>query len=663
MANEVKIKVTSTADTKGFNDANKSLAETKVSADLAGKSVDSLSENFTESDRKATEAKRSVSNLNDQLRRLDASAEISRAELKRLASALADTDNAAQRIDIRKAISKLQADLNSTTKAKKTLIVDIDVDKKGFLAKFETLGQDAAGLASNHVGATIGAAVGIAAAPVIVGTISTALAAGAGAAGLGAGVALAFKNDPALAQAAKDVGARFMKEIGDGATAAFSGPLHDSLNILSDAGDEVAQHWTDAFSKLGPAIAPLTHDIADSVVRVSDSLSKLAGNSGPALGALGDSVRLVADGVGDFIDIVGDGGPEAAANLTLISGALADMIRDQGKFLAFLNDLSNNPILSGTLIPLLRDHYKDLADSTSGVIQKHESLAEAMEGVKTEAEFERTALSNLAKDMHAETDPVFGLLDAQDKLADAEKNATKAVKEHGRGSKEADSALRGLAEAALDVEGKAGDLAQTTGGHLTPALRATLSAAGLTESQIGDLDRQFGEARRSGNDFAKTYRAKIDASTQTAEQKIRHVRELLDQVHSKKISVNVVVNESRLDKVYNTLNRLGGNYAHGGIKGAASGMATSGLTWVGEQGPELVSLPTGSTVHSSGDSMRMMRQGMDAAGGGTLNLVISREPGAGRDLLDVLIEQLRFRIDRNGQGSAQRYLGRVGVSA
>ncbi len=104
-------------------------------------------------------------------------------------------------------------------------------------------------------------------------------------------------------------------------------------------------------------------------------------------------------------------------------------------------------------------------------------------------------------------------------------------------------------------------------------------------------------------------------------------------------------------------------YASGGIKGAASGMNTSGLTWVGERGPELVSIPTGSTVHSSGDSMRMMRQGMEGAGGGMGGTILLRAaPGASRDLMSLIIEGLRYEIDRNGQGSAQRFLGSTGVA-
>jgi hypothetical protein len=66
--------------------------------------------------------------------------------------------------------------------------------------------------------------------------------------------------------------------------------------------------------------------------------------------------------------------------------------------------------------------------------------------------------------------------------------------------------------------------------------------------------------------------------------------------------------------------------AHGGIIGAAGGGARGGLTWVGEQGAELVRLPYGSSVIPHGQSMGMAAA---AAGGGgnTYNINVAVAPG------------------------------------
>lgn len=102
-------------------------------------------------------------------------------------------------------------------------------------------------------------------------------------------------------------------------------------------------------------------------------------------------------------------------------------------------------------------------------------------------------------------------------------------------------------------------------------------------------------------------------------------------------------------------------YAHGGIKGAASGMVSGGLTWVGERGPELVSLPTGSTVHSAGDSARMAA-GSDGQGGG-ITVVVTPAPGIGHELINAILTMLRFEVDRNGNGSIATLVNRPGVTA
>jgi phage-related minor tail protein len=88
-------------------------------------------------------------------------------------------------------------------------------------------------------------------------------------------------------------------------------------------------------------------------------------------------------------------------------------------------------------------------------------------------------------------------------------------------------------------------------------------------------------------------------------------------------------------------------FAHGGVVGqAASGGGRSGMTMVGEQGPELLSLPPGTRVRSSPDSRRMVGSG--GAQGGTLLIRLD-----GSDLL----KNLRAEIRHQG-GDVQAVLGR-----
>jgi hypothetical protein len=108
--------------------------------------------------------------------------------------------------------------------------------------------------------------------------------------------------------------------------------------------------------------------------------------------------------------------------------------------------------------------------------------------------------------------------------------------------------------------------------------------------------------------------------------------------------------------VANQLSAMG--YAHGGITGAATGGNHGGLRWVGERGPELMNVPAGSTVHSSGDSMRMLRQGMQNAGqgGSGMSLTAHVSPELESTLIGEIVKMLRFEIGNQG-GDVQTVLG------
>lgn len=158
----------------------------------------------------------------------------------------------------------------------------------------------------------------------------------------------------------------------------------------------------------------------------------------------------------------------------------------------------------------------------------------------------------------------------------------------------------------------------------------------------------------------------IGPKLRAAQEKFNHFREgvnkELRKITDKDIKIRFrVFGQAAANAAVQTASVLASlGYAHGGIKGAASGMVAGGLTWVGERGPELVSLPTGSTVHSNGDSMRMASQGGQ---GGAVNVIVTPAAGIGHELVNALLTILRFEVDRNGNGSVATLLNRPGVTA
>jgi len=105
--------------------------------------------------------------------------------------------------------------------------------------------------------------------------------------------------------------------------------------------------------------------------------------------------------------------------------------------------------------------------------------------------------------------------------------------------------------------------------------------------------------------------------------------ELFNLPPKKTVEVKVKVSGmGQLGRAITDVQRLTGEsfFAHGGISGAASGGQRGGLHWVGEQGPELVRLPYGSTVYPSGQSQAMAQQG---GGGGDVRVVVEDRTAGG----------------------------------
>jgi hypothetical protein len=143
-----------------------------------------------------------------------------------------------------------------------------------------------------------------------------------------------------------------------------------------------------------------------------------------------------------------------------------------------------------------------------------------------------------------------------------------------------------------------------------------------------------------------------------ANRELRKINDIDIEVRIRTIGAGVL---STAVQAYAQLKKLGYGKAAGGVAGgigqAASGGARSNLTWVGEQGPELVDIAPGSRVHTAGDSQRMAGQG--GQGGGNLVAVarLDHSQAGQQDMMDVLMRMLRVEIFRVSGGDVQMALG------
>ncbi|WP_381562911.1 phage tail protein [Streptomyces eurythermus] len=151
------------------------------------------------------------------------------------------------------------------------------------------------------------------------------------------------------------------------------------------------------------------------------------------------------------------------------------------------------------------------------------------------------------------------------------------------------SIIQQVAEAGIDGGGL------ETAGALLQASGSEVQTINQTQAQI---EAAAGSAGKSAAD------AVYDKAIKQQE---RYVKSLEAQQKSLQKSMDKLAQamEKAIEKAFGS--GKGGKKAAGGIVGAAaSGGLRSSLTWVGEQGPELLDLPAGSRVWSNPDSRRKL---------------------------------------------------------
>lgn len=157
-----------------------------------------------------------------------------------------------------------------------------------------------------------------------------------------------------------------------------------------------------------------------------------------------------------------------------------------------------------------------------------------------------------------------------------------------------------------------------------------LHAAHLTDDQINTLLGTYGL-------IPKDIGTKVHADTQPA---ITDTTNLIRWIGNQRAYITVdqrtgavvggsLAGLSARDKQYSATGGVIGAHAYGGISAAAIGAASAdGQVWVGEQGPELVNLPLGTTVTPNSNANAMLQRGSSSSSAGPSALELRITPGA-----------------------------------
>jgi len=162
------------------------------------------------------------------------------------------------------------------------------------------------------------------------------------------------------------------------------------------------------------------------------------------------------------------------------------------------------------------------------------------------------------------------------------------------------------------------------------------------KANVTDWNRKLEQAKAKLRSVPNSKRAALLANIRDLERKAALARQELASVHGK--------------TVYLTVKKVNENYAGNSVTGGrASGGAVSGTrsnqTLVGENGPEIVNLPSGSFVNDASKT-----RGMMSAGGSYSPMHVTIEIG-GQKLAELLIDPLKKTI-RNKGGNVQTVLGK-----
>lgn len=473
------------------------------------------------------------------------------------------------------------------------------------------------------------ATVGVAAAPLLGATLSAGIIGGAGIGGVIGGVMLAAK-DPRVAAAGKNLGTTINSQLTRDATP-FIQPTLNAIGMLQKAFDQNDSHIQNIFKNSARYVEPLTQGITGLISGLARGLDSLTSTAGPVIGAISKGLTQVGSSLGDAMTTISTQSDGAAKALGDVFGAISGIIQVIGPLLAgltavygVLHDIGATESLFSTLlgpVGMLGDLFKKAGDSAEGasvgVWHEADSMtaaASASENLYANMMSTTASMDSLRASANALTDQNNALYSSTTNAAEAFANATKKIKDNGR---------------TLDLNTEKGRANRTALSSVAQAARAQYEAfvkvngVGAKSANMAEnLRNKFVALATKATGSASAARkladellgipskreTKITANTAQALENAREVRRAIAAVQSKTVTLTVrsVVLKSNAvgDEAMH-----GGNMATGGIKGAASGATSSGLTWVGERGPELVSLAAGTRVHSAVDSARLTNSG------------------------------------------------------
>lgn len=419
-------------------------------------------------------------------------------------------------------------------------------------------------------------------------------------------------------------------------------------------------------ASLGPALGPLQRGYSAVLDAISGRSTSIFNNLSDAITDLAVTAEMSADDIAAALEGV-------SSVVSGISSAVSFMAEDfdasSAHWSTFFDEMGK-----GTWI---WDAWNKGQEASEAVHRRWADAAATATSAANElggsARTAAAGLRDLAAEMEELNGPALDAAEAQIRVEEAIDRAAEAARENGRtldvntakgrANKEA---LIGIARAAQEhIAAMQAENASTEaitrkyGAYRTQLMRAARQA-GATKRQaeeladawlqtpdevvtharadLSDLEAKLATAKAKLKDPALTrpQRTALRAEISDLQAKVRAAKAALASVRDKTVTIRTIsVNDI-----------FGPGRAHGGVIGGLGGVkrfqdggvagSGSSLAMVGEQGPELVRLPVGSTVVPAGQTRARM-----SAGGGFGSISMAFRAAGGRDSTAGLASSMR----------------------
>jgi len=511
-----------------------------------------------------------------QVAKLTGEIEIAKRELGSLARAFADADNAADRMDISKAMRRQQAEIRNLTKNKDLL--------EGLVPAIPS-----SGIAGSLQTALVTGAA--AAAPAVGALMSAAVIGGAGAAGVAGGLALVAKDERVQA-AFKGFTSRLESDL-QNAAVPFIDKTLDGIDQIEAALGTI--DFDGIFDQSSDFLGPLTDGLSEFIEEVGDGLETLIANGGPVIDALGEGLGTLGESLGSAMETIAGGSEDAGEALgdffTVLGAGIevtAWAIRGLTELYGVVSYIPSKIIELQESLGLLDEGTESFTARTAGAESGIDSFRAALEGEQEVLQSTTASIDQLRAAKEELTNTNRSLYGAETDAAAAIAETNRQLKENGKGLSVNTEKGRENREALESLAGSLGgyysQLVNVDG--LTPAVVAKgdqLRASFIRSAQAAGYSA--GEAKNLANQILgipDSHDTKITAKTEAALEDAREVRRAIGDIpDSKTVNVNVKVNGlSRLNRVNNQLARTGaGAFSDAGYMAAeASGGRTQPAT-------------------------------------------------------------------------------------